>query len=63
MNKSRWQLSINAANDGIEIGMIFTSPPLQQGCDHSQRLPAPHAADGANLICVRAAEAFPRTWV
>lgn len=43
--------------------MNFASPPLQQGCSHSQRLPAPRAAAGANQICVRAAEAFPRTWV
>jgi hypothetical protein len=63
MNKIRWQLSVDAANDGIEIGMVFTSLPLQQGCNHSQRLSAPHAADGANLICVRAAEALPRAWV
>jgi hypothetical protein len=43
--------------------MIFTRPPLQHGYNHSQRPPAPHAALGANLICVRAAEAFPRAWV
>jgi hypothetical protein len=48
-------------NDGILFGMTLTGPPLQQG--YWQRLPAPQAAAGANLICVRAAEGFPRAWV
>lgn len=63
MNECRRHQHLNAANDGIQIGMVFSSPPLQQGCIHSERLPAPQAAAGANLICVRAAETFPRAWV
>ena len=41
----------------------FQKPAVTAGMHHSQRLPAPHAAVGANLICVRAAQAFPRAWV